>query len=73
EISEKENIESIIGGFHLVEAPLDRIKKTVEALSEFDINTIFAGHCTGFRAQAELYHIFKDKFLPLQTGMKFEF
>lgn len=73
EISEKEKIESIIGGFHLVEAPLDRIKKTVEALSEFDINTIFAGHCTGFRAQAELYHIFKDKFLPLQTGMKFEF
>ncbi|HOF02818.1 MAG TPA: MBL fold metallo-hydrolase [Atribacterota bacterium] len=73
EISEKENIESIIGGFHLVEAPLDRIKKTVEALSEFDINTIFAGHCTGFRAQAEIYHIFKDKFLPLQTGMKFEF
>lgn len=73
EISEKEKIESIIGGFHLVEAPLDRIKKTVEALSEFDINTIFAGHCTGFRAQAELYHIFKDKFLPLQTGMRFEF
>lgn len=73
EISEKEKVESIIGGFHLVEAPMDRIKKTVEALSEFDINTIFAGHCTGFRAQTELYHIFKDKFLPLQTGMKFEF
>jgi len=66
-------IKAIIGGLHLVEATMDRIKKTAAALSEFDIDLVSAGHCTGFNAQAELHNIFKDKFLPLQTGMKFEF
>jgi len=66
-------IIAIIGGLHLIEAPTERIKKTVEALSKFDINLISAGHCTGFEAQVELYNTFKTKFLPLHTGMKFEF
>lgn len=73
ETSGLEKIKAIIGGLHLVEAPMDRIKKTVTALSEFDISLISAGHCTGFNAQVELYNLFKEKFLPLQTGMKFDF
>lgn len=66
-------IAAIIGGLHLIEAPMERIVKTAEALSKFDINLISAGHCTGFNAQVELYNTFKQKFLPLHTGMKFEF
>jgi 7,8-dihydropterin-6-yl-methyl-4-(beta-D-ribofuranosyl)aminobenzene 5'-phosphate synthase len=66
-------IAAIIGGFHLIEAPIERIKKTVEALSKFDIDLISAGHCIGFEAQVELYNVFGQKFLPLHTGMKFEF
>lgn len=73
ELSGADKIEAIVGGLHLVEAPIDRIKKTAEALSVFDINLISAGHCTGFNAQVELQNIFKEKFIPLQTGMKFEF
>ena len=64
-------IEGIIGGFHLIEASDERIKKTVEELSKIDINWISAGHCTGFRAQVELYLKFSDKFKPLHTGIKF--
>ncbi|MGQ9702827.1 MAG: MBL fold metallo-hydrolase [bacterium] len=66
-------IKAVIGGLHLIEAPMERIKKTAESLSKFDINLISAGHCTGFEAQVELYNIFKQKFLPLHTGMKFVF
>ncbi|MBN2395222.1 MAG: MBL fold metallo-hydrolase [Candidatus Atribacteria bacterium] len=73
DISKITKINAIIGGLHLVEAPMDRIKKTADALSKFDIRSIAAGHCTGFQAQAELYQVFKDKFVPLHTGMRFEF
>lgn len=67
-----EKIEGIVGGFHLVEASIERIKKTVDALAALKVRSIMAGHCTGFRAQAELYQTFKDNFQPLQTGNIFE-
>ncbi len=73
EMTGLEKIKAIIGGLHLVEAPIDRIKKTVDSLLNFDISLISAGHCTGFNAQVELYNLFKEKFLPLQTGMRFNF
>ncbi len=73
EMTGVKKIRSIIGGLHLVEAPMERIKKTVEALAGFDIDSIMAGHCTGFKAQVELHSHFQEKFLPLQTGMKFDF
>jgi 7,8-dihydropterin-6-yl-methyl-4-(beta-D-ribofuranosyl)aminobenzene 5'-phosphate synthase len=61
-----------LGGFHLLAASEERIGKTVAALSQFDIELISAGHCTGFKAQSALYQTFKDRFKPLQTGMIFE-
>ena len=65
-------IAAILGGFHLLAASEERIGRTAEALSQFDIELISAGHCTGFKAQAALYQTFKDRFKPLQTGMTFE-
>lgn len=66
-------VRAIIGGLHLVEAPMERITKTVEALGGMKIESVFAGHCTGFNAQAELRKKFGERFQPLQTGMRFEF
>ena len=71
-LSGAKKIHGIIGGFHLVEAPETKIKKTAHALKEFDPDWIYAGHCTGFNAQVELANTFKDRFLPLQTGMVIE-
>lgn len=65
-------IEAIIGGLHLVDAPEARIKRTVEELSKLKVTWICAGHCTGFKAQVELYLTFAGKFSPLHTGMQFE-
>lgn len=67
-----DKIHGIIGGFHLIEATgsvKNRIKKTAQALKKFDPDWIYAGHCTGFLAQVELYNTFKDRFTPLHTGM----
>ncbi|MGD9939975.1 MAG: MBL fold metallo-hydrolase [Clostridia bacterium] len=62
--------ENVLGGFHLIEASEERIKKTVAGLSEFKMKTIMPGHCTGFRAQAALYAAFGATFTPLQTGLR---
>jgi len=55
-----------------VEAPDTVIKRTVEELSRLNVAWISAGHCTGFKAQVELYFAFGENFLPLPTGMQFE-
>ncbi|MBP1741280.1 MAG: beta-lactamase domain protein, partial [Deltaproteobacteria bacterium] len=73
ELTGEKKIAAILGGFHLVAASEERIGRTADALSQFDIELISAGHCTGFKAQAALYQTFKDRFKPLQTGMFFEF
>jgi len=65
-------VHRIIGGFHLVEASDARIQKTSQALKKFGPDWISSGHCTGFRAQAEFYRVFKERFSPLQTGMVIE-
>lgn len=71
ELTDCEKIEGIIGGLHLVDAPDDRIKRTSEELSKLNPEWICAGHCTGFKAQVELYLAFRERFSPLQTGMQF--
>jgi 7,8-dihydropterin-6-yl-methyl-4-(beta-D-ribofuranosyl)aminobenzene 5'-phosphate synthase len=72
ELTGENRIACILGGFHLLSASEERIRKTTEALFQFDIHLISAGHCTGFKAQAALYQIFQERFKPLQTGMTFE-
>jgi 7,8-dihydropterin-6-yl-methyl-4-(beta-D-ribofuranosyl)aminobenzene 5'-phosphate synthase len=62
--------ENVLGGFHLIEASEDRIRKTVAGLSEYKLKSIMPGHCTGFRAQAAMYTAFGMAFTPLQTGMR---
>ena len=72
ELTGCEKIEGIIGGLHLVDASDARIKRTVKELAKLNISWICAGHCTGFKAQVELYLTFTEKFSPLHTGMQFE-
>ncbi len=69
----QDKVASVIGGLHLVEAPLERIRKTVSALKELEVDSVYAGHCTGFEAQAELRSEFGQRFTPLRTGMRITF
>jgi len=72
ELTGNNKIEGIIGGLHLVEASDTVIRRTVEELSRLNVAWISAGHCTGFKAQVELYLAFGERFSPLHTGIKFE-
>jgi 7,8-dihydropterin-6-yl-methyl-4-(beta-D-ribofuranosyl)aminobenzene 5'-phosphate synthase len=71
-ITGTDKVHGILGGFHLIDAPDTRIRKTAQALQEFDPDWVYAGHCTGFRAQVELFQLFKDRFSPLHTGTSVE-
>jgi 7,8-dihydropterin-6-yl-methyl-4-(beta-D-ribofuranosyl)aminobenzene 5'-phosphate synthase len=72
EVTGCDKIEGVIGGLHLVEASDTVIRRTVEELSKLNVIWVSAGHCTGFKAQVELYLASREKFLPLHTGMQFQ-
>ncbi len=43
-------LNAVIGGFHLAGPNEKIIPETVQAVTEFNLSTIAAGHCTGWRA-----------------------
>jgi len=67
-------IHVVMGGFHLAGANEKIIPDTVQAMSEFKLRTIAAGHCTGWRAVGALANAFGDTVLdPLAVGKRYTF
>jgi 7,8-dihydropterin-6-yl-methyl-4-(beta-D-ribofuranosyl)aminobenzene 5'-phosphate synthase len=67
-------LHAVMGGFHLSGANEAIIPQTVEAMKEFGLSTIAAGHCTGWRAMAALAAAFGDKTVaPTAVGKRFTF
>ena len=64
----KRRISLLAGGMHLTGTPSERRLRTVEAMREFDIRRIAAGHCTGWRAICALSGEFGDRVSPLTVG-----
>ena len=56
-------LHAVMGGLHLAGVNEDIIPQTVEAMREFKLSTIAAGHCTGWRAQHALGARFGDAFI----------
>lgn len=65
---------AIMGGLHLSGANESVIPQTVDALKEFGLSVIAAGHCTGWRAMTALANAFGDKVLtPSAVGKRYRF
>ena len=62
-----------MGGLHLSGPNEAVISETVEGLREFNLKTIAAGHCTGWRATAALASAFPDAIAPTAVGKQFTF
>ena len=62
-----------MGGLHLSGANEAIILETVAALAEFNIKTIAAGHCTGWRAMTALTNAFPEALAPTAVGKQFIF
>lgn len=73
EITRKDSIRAIIGGFHLAGAKKERIEKTIEALKSYDIKEIMPCHCTGDNAIFKMTTEFKDKVKRVYAGSTLTF
>lgn len=67
-------LHGVMGGLHLSGANEAIIPQTVEAMAEFKLAQIAAGHCTGWRAIAALAASLGDKVLaPSAVGKRYTF
>ena len=70
----EEPLHGVMGGLHLAGPNEAIIPQTIEALAEFNLSSIAAGHCTGWRALAALANAFGDKVLaPSAVGKHYTF
>jgi len=63
----------VLGGFHLAGTNERVIPETVEAMRAFDLKTIAAGHCTGWRATGALAAAFGEAVVPSSVGKLYRF
>ncbi|WP_297515442.1 MBL fold metallo-hydrolase [Thermococcus sp.] len=68
----EECVRAVIGGFHLIEAGEERIRKTVEEFQRLGVEEVYTGHCTGLRAEAEFLKAYGERFHKLHSGMVIE-
>ena len=72
ELSGYDEVRMVMGGFHLIDAGVDRIKKTVEMFRKLNVEEIYTGHCTGLKAEAYMMNEYKKGFHKLASGMVIE-
>ncbi len=68
----EERVKAVIGGFHLIEAGDERIRKTAEEFQRLGVEEVYTGHCTGLRAEAEFLKAYGERFHKLHAGMVIE-
>ncbi|AQQ10001.1 metallo-beta-lactamase/flavodoxin domain-containing protein [Sedimentisphaera cyanobacteriorum] len=72
DISEKTKIDTVVGGMHLVHAGQERLRGTVEDLSQMDIKCLVPCHCTGDYAAEYLKNNLNCEVQQGFAGMKLE-
>jgi 7,8-dihydropterin-6-yl-methyl-4-(beta-D-ribofuranosyl)aminobenzene 5'-phosphate synthase len=66
-------LHAVIGGFHLSGGNERVIPETVEAMRTFELTTIAAAHCTGWRAVSALSDAFGEAVVPSSVGKLYRF
>ncbi|HIE23585.1 MAG TPA: MBL fold metallo-hydrolase [Candidatus Korarchaeota archaeon] len=61
-------IKAILGGFHLIDANLDRIERTTRELKKLNPEIIAPMHCTGLKAKAEIAKLMPSAFKEFYCG-----
>jgi 7,8-dihydropterin-6-yl-methyl-4-(beta-D-ribofuranosyl)aminobenzene 5'-phosphate synthase len=68
-----ETLYGVLGGFHLSGGNERIIPETVAALRAFELKSIAAAHCTGWRAVNALANAFGDAVAPAAVGKVYRF
>ena len=66
-------IYAILGGMHLGKASPRRMRQTLRALRELDVERLAPGHCTGMAATTRLWSAFPGRCIPCAVGTRMEF
>ncbi len=67
-------IHAFIGGMHLTGGIFEAIiPPTIEDVAAIDPDYLVAGHCTGYRAQAEFVRRFPERYLASSAGSRYSF
>jgi 7,8-dihydropterin-6-yl-methyl-4-(beta-D-ribofuranosyl)aminobenzene 5'-phosphate synthase len=66
-------LHGVMGGFHLAGVNERVIHETVAGLRAFDLKTIAAAHCTGWRAVGALAEAFGEAVAPSAVGKTYRF
>jgi 7,8-dihydropterin-6-yl-methyl-4-(beta-D-ribofuranosyl)aminobenzene 5'-phosphate synthase len=66
-------LHGVMGGFHLAGGNERVIPETVAGLRAFDLKTIAAAHCTGWRAVGALAEAFGEAVAPSAVGKTYRF
>ena len=61
-ITGRKEIRMVIGGCHLINSPVERVYRTIDALQALDIKKIGVSHCTGMEGAAILAQALGDRF-----------
>ena len=64
-------LHGVMGGFHLSGSTEKIIPETVDAMRAFNLKTIAAGHCTGWRVIGALASAFGHAVVPSAVGETF--
>lgn len=62
----------LVGGLHLGSAPVWALEQTIQTITDFGFESVFAGHCTTAPAMDILAGQLSGKMLPLGAGHRFE-
>ena len=61
-------IDTVVGGCHLIRAPKTQIEKTIAALKALDIKRLGVSHCTGMPASIAMANAFGERFFFNNAG-----
>ncbi len=65
-------IYAVLGGAHLIDAPRERVQRTIAALKALGVRKLGLCHCTSLPAISALAHEFGDRFFFNITGTIFK-
>ena len=73
ELTGRKPVRAIVGGMHLGSASEERVSRTIESLSQLNLEGMWPCHCTGVAATAQLLAAFEDRCHPCSVGTRIEF
>jgi 7,8-dihydropterin-6-yl-methyl-4-(beta-D-ribofuranosyl)aminobenzene 5'-phosphate synthase len=67
------SVYAVLGGFHLLQANEERLRLTMNALSDISPEILAPCHCTGDMAIHTLKETFQERVVPCEAGTEFQF